>query len=426
VLPASPTRRAPDTLKPVKYLSLASLALPFAGACSLFFDFESAPSVRPPDAAADSAKPSADASGDLDTGTPDVGDAGEPPPVGLSLDTTDPTKLVIEHPGRFRVVFTQSNRWQLDEWSDLRNAPGRVFTAGGGRPTLSPWEVGYAGRTCSVATANSDARVSVDVVTKTAIKLVTYATCSAVAERPLSMTGTYFVWASGRVQLLAGIASPDGAQMQDNTPMRFVQLAVPPLLDATRWDVVEAGNTGVLLRLANARTTMGFLQTRPDLGETLNTDSSRRYSYNALAGVTRIPTSPIYGRAELLLMPDLDSNAFAGRVQERANPSWETPVNLTGYVDADDGALYIERTGPGALSFSVPGDVPRHEFAFQVHKWTDATYTVRKNGTVVASNANPVAANVVTSYDTARNVIFVQDISITPRQAATTTYSVTP
>jgi hypothetical protein len=394
--------------------------------CSLFFDYDNRLDGQP-DA---STPPAVDAGRQEDVALDHFvsEDAGDPPLRGLTVDTSNPSKVVIEHPGRFRMTYSEAKRWQLDTWEELRHSPGIVFSAGGDRATLSAWETTLEGAPCSHRSQTGAPPIVLRYTSATVALFDTVYDCGSAGGPRLVATTNHTVWASGRAQVFTSIYLDSGVLTRDNGLLTYGVLTLPA--NGGGWDAIgQSANKGIVLKRNGSRTSLALLQPAPDSTDLFVDEGTLppRHFFRKFPAAPRLTSTRVFGQAEFLVGQDLDQASLDGRNQERALLALESPVNITGVsFQANSGDYLMSRTTPGVASFVLPGAVPHYEPAFTMQNWTEATYTVRRNGVVVASDQRPIGTDVVTSYDASGKILYMQDVSTFPRQANGTAYSVTP
>jgi hypothetical protein len=400
------------TLALMKYGRGATLVAGLMGilsGCSLFLDLDETPVLG------------ANADAGHDGAQPPLGDAasdGDTPVVGLQVDTSDPQRVVVDHAGRFRLVFGAAKRWQLMEWSVGGGVP---MTGSGSAPVYSPWELPFAGGRCASEQAQADDTIAVRYRGKAAVVLESRFVCAAAAVKEiLRVSNRMVIWASGRIGSYITLRSEDTRQELANVQHSLLS---PPVSGSSK--IVAGGHT--LVQGPGNIGAFAWIRLPLAPGDMIEVDEKTQRVGARIPLLTLEPSKDEDRVSDLLVTRDVGELELTGRAEEAQRGALRAPVNIrTSFRSNTDGAYVVAPTASGSISFALPGEFPQYEPAFIVSDWSQSRYTVKKAGVVIASDTKPIGPDCVTSYDAAARVLYVQDLTKNPRPTNDTPFEISP
>ncbi len=328
------------------------------------------------------------------------GGQGGQGPLATPLEVTQTVNsYTFEVAGRFRLEADDASTYHLTKWFDLATDPaldlGEMSDAAYTDVVYEPPQLqDPSGVWWTLYDASL---VSTSLRDQTPVR----AALTVVADHPIEggirSTTVFTVYASGRVGVAVSLANESGPTKNFND----CEIHYVTLNDQVSWMQGDqpSGLASAFQRTdgPTPRPTLLAIHFGPEQEIEHDAGWNTYWNHDAL---TIAAGSSIRWDGELQFGPGgQDMQALSDRVDDVYLPGLSAvpPATVLGYSDSE-GAYGISSAGQPA-EFVLDGARDRHDPAFVVTDWGSPTFTIRRGGVIVATDAAPIGTDVLARYD---------------------------
>jgi hypothetical protein len=325
--------------------------------------------------------------------------------------------------GLFRLEFAESDHWQIAEWNDL--ATDTLVNLASDAPITrvlyDPFYTSYGGTWYAVNDASGG---TVSVVDQAPARAIIDTTIDyAPAGEGFEVHAVYTVYATGRI----GISSTLTNTANVDRTLTGLEFNYTTLSNSVPWQrtTLASGHAASFARTDGNQPFPNLLVVSHGPEAPVEHDSSVN-AYWAHGGATMTPGQSIIRLGELTVAPGgLAAGELTTRADDALGPGLEVVPGGSAVGDGYDEsvAAYVVDASSSDVDVRLSADRIRHRPAFEIRNYGASTWSIRLDGTLLASSNQPSGPSAHTFHDTSADtlvLIYLDDIPTSASETART------